>query len=188
MSFYLSIAGAVMLWFFPLWSFRGPKARLGGFDQRGWPAGRGMVLMLADVLRAAVGGWLMARGLTGWSSGEVWVAEIWLAIALGLALIAQAFYWHTEDYLQAPAAFLIGALSIIVHPLVLFLSLPLAIGAALAIRAWSACFLGASVGLIGIGMVVTAQDWRRTLLLGVAVTLPVLASMLVGRHLGGVRK
>ncbi|MCX6937811.1 MAG: hypothetical protein NTU80_07915 [Verrucomicrobia bacterium] len=191
MSSPLYIVGAVVLWFFPLWAFRAPKSRLGGFDQRDWPTGRNLVFTVVDVLRASVGGWLMARGLVGlpnWPFGVAWMSEAWLALVLGLALTAQAFYWHTEDYLQAPVAFLIGALSAIVHPFVLILGLPLAVGAALAIRAWSACFVGASVGLIAIGMVVTAQDWRRTVLLGAAVNLPVLASMLAGRHLGGARK
>ena len=191
MSPLLYIIVAAVLWLFPLWSFHGPKARLGGFDQRAWPTGRNLLFTVIDLVRASFGGWLLVRGLAGmpsWPINSVWMAEAWLALALGIALTAQAFYWQTEDYLQAPVVFLIGALTAIVHPTVLLLGMPLAIGAALALRAWSACFVGASFGLIGVGLVVTEQDWRRTALLGAAVNMPVLISMLAGRHLGGARK
>jgi hypothetical protein len=77
---------------------------------------------------------------------------------------------------------------VLVHPLVLIIGLPLAIGSALAIRAWSAGFIGASVGLIGVGLMVQSADWRRALAIGVVANTPVLFSVLFGRHVGTPRK
>jgi ascorbate-specific PTS system EIIC-type component UlaA len=68
------------------------------------------------------------------------------------------------------------------------LVLPVAIGAPLALRAWAGFFFGTAAALIGVGMLIEAQDWRRTLLLGSVVALPVLVSMMVGRHMGAARE
>jgi hypothetical protein len=182
----------LVLWVFPLWIFRDRKSRLGGFDQRTWPSGRNLVLAIADLLRASLGGALLAYVAANLPSGPFasgWGPAIWMACALAVALAANAFSWRDEDYLLAPVVFLLGALPALqLHPLVLLMTIPLAIGGALAVRAWTAGLIGAGLGLIGIGMLVVEQDWRRSLLLGFAVMSPVVLSMLAGRHLATPRK
>lgn len=182
---------ALLIWFFPLWALRAKNAKLGGFDQRTWPRERNLVLSVFDVARAWIGGDLLGRGMGAfpdWPLDMAWNGELWLAVAFAIALAVQAFSWRNEDYLLAPATFVIGALVALVQPAVLLIGLPLGIGAGLAIRAWSAGFIGAALGVAGVGMVVETQDWRRTLLLGAALTTPVWLSVLAGRHLGGPRK
>jgi len=164
---------------------------LGNFDQRGWPQGRNLVLTVIDLVRAAVGANLLARGfpgLKGPRGAPEWLGEVWLAVALAVALAVQTLSWRDEDHVRAPVAFLLGAMLVLIHPLVLVIGLPLAIGAALAVRAWSAGFLGAGVALAGVGLVIEAQDLRRALLLGAAVNIPVIVSVLAGRHMGAPRK
>lgn len=183
---------ALVLWVFPLWIFRDRKSRLGGFDQRSWPSGRNLVLAIADLLRASLGGALLAYSATSLPSGPFepsWGPAIWMACALAAALSANAFSWRDEDYLLAPVVFLLGAMPALqLHPIVLIMTVPLAIGGALAVRAWTAGLIGAGLGLIGVGMLVEQQDWRRSLLLGFAMMTPVVLSMLAGRHLATPRK
>ncbi|MBC8010367.1 MAG: hypothetical protein H7067_09750 [Burkholderiales bacterium] len=186
----LVIIASVLL-LFPLWVFRAPGSRLGAFDQRGWPTGRNLVVTIVDVLRASLGAGVLIKGLLGMAEAGRWTGwrpEIALAVGLGLALLVQTLVWRDEDSVHAPVGFLLGALVALVHPIVLALVLPVAIGAPLALRAWAPCFLGTGVGLIGVGMLIELQDWRRTLLLGVVVTLPVLVSVMAGRHMGAARE
>lgn len=182
---------ASLLLLFPLWVFRAPNSRLGSFEQRGWPTGRNLLLTIIDVLRASLGAGLLIKGLLGMAAAGRWTGwrpEIVLALGIGLALFVQTLSWRDEDSVHAPIGFLLGALVALIHPLVLVLVLPVAIGAPLALRAWAGCFLGTGVALIGVGMLIELQDWRRTLLLGVVVTLPVLVSVMVGRHMGAARE
>lgn len=189
---YLFLALAAPLLFVPLWVWRQKGARLGGFDQRAWPRGRNLLITVADVARAALGGWALAKGsellpaIPG--APADWMPHVWVAVVAGAALAVQAGSWTDEDHFHAPIAFLAGLCAVLVHPLVLALMLPLAIGSALAVRAWSACILTAGLGMAGIGLAVEQQDWRRTLLLGVAVNAPVLLTVMAGRHLGAARK
>jgi hypothetical protein len=191
MFFVFLVIGGSFLWLFPLWLFHAKDARLGNFDQRSWPRGTNLALTVIDLVRAAVGANLLARGLLGLPiprGGPEWLGEVWVAAALALALAVQTLSWRDEDYVRAPVAFLLGALLVLIHPLVMAIGLLLAVGTALAVRAWSAGFIGAGVGLIGVGLVFEAQDLRRALMLGVAVNIPVIVSLLAGRHLGEPRK
>ncbi len=184
-------AVALFVWFFPLWAFRAQNAKLGGFDQRGWPRGRNLVLSVFDAARAWMGADLLMRSLGSipeWPFPPSWNPQLWVGLAFGAALLVQAFVWRNEDYLMAPIWFVLGALPALVHVHVLLIGLPLGIGAALAIRAWSAGLIGAGVGVAGVGTVVLEQDWKLSLLLGLTLTLPIWASMLAGRHLGAPRK
>lgn len=191
MFFVFLVLGGSFLWLFPLWLFHAKGARLGNFDQRSWPQGNNLALTIVDVVRAAVGANLMARGLTGLPvprGAPEWLGEVWLAAAVAVALAVQTLSWRDEDYVQAPVAFLLGALLVLVHPVVLAIGLLLAVGTALAVRAWSAGFIGAGVGLAGVGLVYTAQDLRRALLLALVVNIPVVVSVMTGRHMGAPRK
>lgn len=182
---------ASLLLLFPLWVFRARGSRLGSFEQRGWPTGRNLALTIVDVLRASLGAGLLTKGLLGMATAGRWTGwrpEIALAVGLGVALFVQTLSWRDEDSVHSPIAFLLGALVALVHPLVLLFVLPVVIGAPLALRAWAGFFFGAAVSLIGVGMVIEAQDWRRTLLLGVVIPLPVLLSVMVGRHMGAARE
>lgn len=171
--------------------FRAKEARLGSFDQRAWPTGRNLVLTVIDLVRAAVGSNLMVKGalaLPRPAGAPTWLGEVWLAVALSVAVTVQAVSWRDEDHLRAPVAFLLGALLVLVQPVVLVIGLPLAVGAALAVRAWSAGLIGAGVALAGVGMIVESQDWRRTLLLGALINVPVIVCVMMGRHMGAPRK
>jgi len=186
----VSLVVALLIWFFPLWIFHAKNARLGSFDQRAWPRGRNLVLGLFDLARAWVGGDLLVRSIGAFPDfgfGSSWDGAMGLAVVFGVALAVHAFAWCNEDYLFAPVGFVFGSLVALIEPQVLIIGLPLGIGAALAIRAWSAGFIGAGVGLAGVGLAL-ADDWRRSLLVGVVLTLPVLLSVLAGRHLGAPRK
>jgi hypothetical protein len=188
---YILVTVGALLWLFPLWCFHAPGARLGNFDQRAWPKGRNLGLAIFDVVRAAVGANFLARGLPGLPTipgAPSWMPEVWLAVTFGVALGAQAFYWRDEDHVRAPVEFFLGAVLILVHPLVLFIGLPLGVGAALAVRAWSAGFIGAGLGVAGVSLMVEAADWRRGLLLGAMANLPVVLSVMAGRHIGAPRK
>lgn len=191
MSPYLLLGLAGALWLFPVWSFRAPSARLGGFDQRAWLKGRNLLLGILDLVRAAIGANLMARAVTELPSipgAPIWMGEVWLAAAFAVALAVQTLNWRDEDHVRAPIEFFIGVILVLIHPLVLLIGLPLGIGAALAVRAWSAGFIGAGVGLAAVSFVVDDSDWRRGILFGVAANGPVLLSVLVGRHVGAPRK
>lgn len=183
---------AAILLFFPLWVWREKGSKLAGFDQMVWPRGRNLVITLVDLARSALGAWALVRGVEFIppipEAPADWMSHVWVAVVLGLALAVQAGSWTDEDHLHAPMAFLAGLCGVLVHPLVLALMLPLAIGSALAVRAWSACILAAGIGMAAIGLAVEQQDWRRTLFLGVAVNVPVLLAVMAGRHLGSARK
>lgn len=191
MSSPVLLAVGLVLWFFPLWIWRAPRSRLGGFDQREWPSGRNLALTVVDALRSAAGAAAVARGVAGALAGRDLpgiTGEAALAALFILALGWQALSWRTEDFLHSPVAFLLGALTVLLHPVVLAISLPLALGSAFAVRGWSAYFLGAALGVAGVGAYLPMQDWRRAILVGAAATAPVVASLLAGRHLGGPRR
>lgn len=187
MSFLVLAFLALLLWWFPLWVFRAPKSRLGNFDQRGWPQGRNLALSVADVVRAAVGAALLIKAVAG-AGLRPWEGCGALAGALAVALVVQTWAWHDEDYLQAPVAFVLGALVPFAHPLLLAISLPAAVGGALAFRGWSGAFLCGGAVFAGVGFLLPAQDWRISLLVGAVVNLPVFLPVAAGRHLGGVRR
>lgn len=191
MSSYLPVIVALLLWCFPLWSFRARGARLGGFDQRGWPKGRNLWLGVVDLVRAAVGALLMMKGAMNLPvppGGPAWMGEIWLAVAFGIALAVQTLSWRDEDHARAPWEFSLGAIFVLIHPLVLLIGLPFAVGTALAVRAWSAGFVAAGVGLGGVGLLVHSTDWRRSLFVGAMAIVPVVLSAMAGRHLGTARR
>lgn len=191
MSPYLYLVPAALLLLAPLWALRAATGRLGGFDQRAWPRGRNLVLSFADFVRGVAGAWFLNAGvplLPTIAGAPEWMSMVWLGAGIGLALAVEALTWRDEDYLQAPLLLLLGICAVLVHPLVMGLVLPLSIGAALALRAWSPGFIAAGVGLAGVGMVVKQQDWALALVLGVVVNVPVVLTVLVGRHLGAPRK
>ena len=190
MSFVFLVLGGSVLWLFPLWLFHAKNARLGNFDQRGWPKGRNLVLTVLDVVRAALGANLLARGLPGLPippGAPGWLGEVWLAVALAVALAAQTLSWRDEDYVRAPVAFLLGAMLVLIHPMLTVIGLLMAVGTALAVRAWSAGFIGAAMALGGVGFVYTAHDYPRAMLLGVAAGTPAIITVLAGRHMGAPR-
>lgn len=186
----LIAVGLVLLWF-PLWSFRVRGARLSGFDQRTWPKGRNILLSAIDAGRASVGAWVLIRALPGLSHIEPlgrWQESALLAGAVSVGLAIQTLVWRDEDYVFAPAPFLLGLVAAIAHPIVLAIVLPLWIGGSLAVRAWASGFLAAGLGLATVGLAVSQQDWRRSLLVGLAFCVPVLVSVMAGRHLGWPKK
>jgi hypothetical protein len=64
----------------------------------------------------------------------------------------------------------------------------LAVGGALALRAWSAGFIAGGAGLLLAGLAVEQQDWHISSLVGLALGAPVLLSVLAGRHLGWAKR
>ena len=186
-----SIALGLGLLFLPLWVLRTRGARLAGFDQRAWPRGAHLPLALVDALRAALGTWVLMRGLPGLASiGSMgrWQEPALLAAVIGVGLVVQALTWRDEDFVFAPVPYLLGVVAVVAHPIVLAIVLPMAVGAAMAVRAWSAGLIGGGVGLAVVGLAVKQQEWRLSLLVGVSFFLPVLASVMVGRHIGWPRK
>lgn len=176
---------------FPLWLLRARGSRLAGFDQREWPKGRNLLLFLVDALRSSGAVWLLMQGLPGLKKVPglgVWQDAAVLGGAIAIGLLVQAFAWRDEDFAFAPVPYMLGLLSIIAHPIVLVIVLPLALGASMALRAWAAGLLACGAGLAAVGLAVTQQDWRVGLLVGVAFFMPVLGSVMAGRHLGWPRK
>jgi hypothetical protein len=185
------IASGLGFLFFPLWAIRPRGARLAGFDQRDWPRGFALPLTVVDVLRASGGAWLLSRGLPGLEQFAAlgrWQEAGFLAIALGLGLLIQTLAWRDEDYVFAPVPYALGLIAAVAHPIVLVIVLPLAVGSSLAVRAWAAGLLGGGIGLAAVGFAVKQQEWRISLLAGVAFCLPVLVSTMAGRHMGWPRK
>jgi hypothetical protein len=175
----------------PLWAFRVANARLAGFDQRGWPKGKHLGLAVVDVVRASVGAFLVAsnlgpvvtfRGLTAWK------VEIVLAGIVAVGLVIQTLAWRDEDHAFAPVTYVLGLALALVHPVMLLLLVPLSVGAALAVRAWSAGLLATGLGLAVLCIAVEKQDFHRAFLLGPVLCLPVLVSVMAGRHLGWPKK
>jgi hypothetical protein len=191
MTFPVAIGVGLALLLFPLWKLRGRNLRLAGFEQRGWPSGgRAIFLAVIDPCRAAVGTALLLRNVSQLERLEWlgrWQDPATLAAAVALGLIVQTLAWRDEDFAFAPMLYALGVAAIVAHPLVLGISLPLAIGGSLALRAWAGGFLGAGAGLGLVGLAVEQQDWRVSLLVGVALCMPVLASVLAGRHLGWMK-
>jgi hypothetical protein len=175
----------------PVWRLRAPDGRLAAFDQREWPTGRNLALVLLDMARAAGGAWVLSLGmpeLPHFAHHSEWVWQAALALVVGLGLVVQTFVWHDEDHVQAPVAFLAGVAAVLVDPVVLLLVGPLAAGVALALRAWSGVFMTATVGTILIGWLLNAQSWSRVVFVGAVMIFPVVVSVLAGRHMGWPRK
>ena len=187
---FLVVVG-VGLFFVPVWRLRSPEGRLAGFDQREWPTGRNLILVLLDFLRAMGGAWALDAGLAGlphFAHHSEWVWQLVLALLTGLGLVVASLVWRDEDHLQAPLPFLAGAMVVLIDPTVLLLVAPLSIGVALALRAWSGLFLTATVGMILIGWLLNAQSWSRVIFSGAVIIFPVVLSVLMGRHMGWPRK
>ncbi|MEY4488127.1 MAG: hypothetical protein RIQ79_635 [Verrucomicrobiota bacterium] len=187
----LLVVLAIGLFCLPIWRLHAPDGRLAAFDQREWPTGRNLVLVLLDLARALGGAWLLAKGIPDLpllNNEHEWLPDLGISIAVGLGLIVQTFGWTDEDHVQAPLVFVAGVAAVLVDPVVAALVGALAIGAALALRAWSAVFLAVCVGTILIGWLLNAQSWSRVIFLGVAMGLPVVLSILAGRHMGWPRK
>lgn len=191
MAFSPTLAAGLFLLVFPLWIFRAKGARLVGFDQRVWPSGRNLALGMLDAGRASVGLWLVVQAVSVMPAVEAlgrWQEALYIATAMAVGLAAQALAWRDEDYLFAPVPYALGAVAVVAYPVVLVIALPLAIGGALAIRAWSAGFLAGGAGLLVAGLAVEQQDWRISSLVGLAFGVPVLVSVLAGRHLGWAKR
>jgi len=185
------IALGLGLLFFPLWLLRARASRLAGFDQRALPRGLNLPLTVLDAGRAYGAAWLLLRGLPGLERiGAMgrWQEAALMAGAVAVGLLIQTLVWRDEDFVFAPVPYMLGLLAAFSHPIVLVIVLPLAIGSAMAVRAWAAGLLGGGIGLGVVGLAVTQQDWRLGLLCGVAFCLPVLVSAMAGRHLGWPRK
>lgn len=191
MAFSPTLAAGLFLLVFPLWAFRAKGARLVGFEQRAWPSGRNLALAMLDAGRASVGASLVLRSVSTLPAMEVlgrWQEPVYIAAAIALGLVSQALAWRDEDYLFAPVSYALGVVAVLAYPVVLVIALPLAVGGALALRAWAAGFLAGGAGLMGAGLAVEQQDWRVSSLLGLAFGTPVLVSVLAGRHLGWARR
>ncbi len=194
MTPHLSLAlGALLLWL-PIWLLRPRTSALGGFDQKrkygNWVWG----LSALDAARAGAGAWLITSAaplaplILSIPRLAYWRAEIAIALLLTIGLAIQPLAWRDEDHAFAPLPYLLGVLAAVAHPIVVILALPLAIGGALALRAWSAAILGLAVGVVGVGLAVTQQNWRLGVTTGAALCTPVLVSMLLSRHLGWPKK
>lgn len=189
-SSFLVVVG-VGLFCVPVWRLHAPDGRLAAFDQREWPNGRNLGLCALDAARAMGGAWLLETGLPGLphfvNHGE-WVWQLALALAVGLGLIVQTFSWTDDDHVQAPVVFLGAVAVVLVDPVVVMLVAALSIGAALALRAWSGLFLAASLGTVVLGWLLNSQSWPRVIFVGAVFFLPVVLSILAGRHMGWPRK
>lgn len=187
---FLVVAGVGLL-LVPVWRLREPEGRLAAFDQREWPTGRNLGLVLLDGLRAAVGAKILSIGLPAlphFASHSEWVWQAVLGLIVGLGLVVNTLVWTDEDHVLAPVAFLAGVMAVLVDPVVLLLVAPLAAGVALALRAWSGIFMTATVGLILLGWLLSAQSWSRVVFVGAVMIFPVVISILAGRHMGWPRK
>jgi hypothetical protein len=137
-------------------------------------------LAVIDAVRASAGAWLLLRGLPGLPPIATlgrWQDAGFLAAAIAIGLLIQTLVWRDEDYVFAPVPYALGLVAAIAHPIVLAIVLPLAVGSAMAVRAWAAGLLGLGFGLAGVG-----------LLCGIAFCFPVLVSTMAGRHFGWPRK
>lgn len=191
MSSPVLLALALVLLWSPLWMMRAKGTRLSGFDQRTWPRGRLLALAMVDVIRASVGVWALMQVLPDLPTilpVGAWQAPAFLALAIGVGLVVETLSWRDDDYVLAPVPFLLGAVSAAAHPIVLVIVLPLWIGGSLALRSWASGILALGLGLGGVGLAVSQQDWRRAALVGMASALPVLASIMAGRHMGWPKK
>jgi hypothetical protein len=187
---FLVVVG-VGLFCVPLWRLRSPDGRLSGFDQREWPVGRNLFLVVLDLLRAMGGAWSLANGLPElphFAHHSEWVWQLVLALMVGLGLVISSLVWHDEDHVQAPLPFLAGTMLVLIDSTVLLLVAPLAIGVALALRAWSGVFFTSMIGMMLIGWLLNAQSWSRVIFTGAVIIFPVVLSILMGRHMGWPRK
>lgn len=194
MSPHLSLALGALLLLLPLWLLRPVTSALGGFDQKRiygkWVWG----ISALDFVRAGSGAWMITTAaplaplILDIPRLAYWRAEIAVALILTVGLAIQTLSWRDEDHAFAPLPYLLGVLAAVSHPIVVLLSLPLAIGGALALRAWSAAILGLAVGVVGVGLAVSQQNWRLGVTTGAALCTPVLVSMLFNRHLGWPKK
>jgi hypothetical protein len=185
------VAVGVGLFCVPVWRLHAPDGRLAAFDQREWPSGRNLALVVLDAVRAAGGASLLNWGLPElphFANHGEWVWQLVLALLVGLGLAIQTFAWTDEDHVQAPIVFLAGVGAVLVDPVVAMLVATLAIGAALALRAWSGFFLAAALGTVLIGWLLNEQTWPRVIFIGAVMVVPVVLSVLAGRHIGWPRK
>lgn len=191
MAFSSTLAAGLFLLVFPLWIFRAKGSRLVGFDQRAWPTGRILALGMLDAARALLGVWLVVQAISTMPEVEAlgrWRDAVYIATVIAVGLAVQAFAWRDEDYLLAPVPYALGAAAVVAYPLVLVIAFPLAIGGALALRAWSAGFIAGGAGLLLAGFAVEQQDWHISSLVGLSFGAPVLMSILAGRHLGWAKR
>jgi hypothetical protein len=191
MSSSFQVVLAVGLYCLPVWRLHLPAGRLAAFDQREWPRGRNFLLVLLDGARAVAGAWLLAKevpGLPQMAQAQEWMPDLVIAGVVGLGLVVQTFAWTDEDHVQAPVIFMAGVAGVLLDPVVAALVGALAIGAALALRAWSGVFIVASMGTVLLGWLLHTQSWSRVIFLGVVFGLPMVLSILAGRHMGWPRK
>lgn len=188
----VSIVVGLILLCFPLWLARVRGARLSGFDQRAWPKGRNLLLAVLDTFRASAAAWILVNVFRELPPNDAlgrWFEPALMAGAVAIGLVIQTLAWLDEDYVLAPVPFLVGVLAVVAHPIVLVIVLPLWIGSSLAVRSWASGFIAGGMGVAGVGLAVSQQeDWRLTVLIGLTFFVPVLTSVMAGRHLGWPKK
>lgn len=190
-SVLITVAVGLGLLWLPLWLLRKRGARLSGFDQRTWPKGVNLPISVLDAVRASAGTWVLihvAPDLPKVAGLGRWQEAAFLGAAIAIGLVIQTLAWRDEDFVFTPVPYLLGIVSAVAHPIVLVIALPLAVGSALALRAWAAGLLAGGAGLAAVGLAVTEQDWRRAVFVGVAICFPVLTSVMAGRHMGWPQK
>jgi hypothetical protein len=181
--------GVFLLWL-PLPFLRPTSLKLASFEQRAWPKGGWAFLQFLDIVRAAVGAWLLHRhvGAVPFWAGEGKFELTALAGFLAVGFAIQTLTWRDEDWVFSPIVYTIGVVVGALQPILVLPVLLLGLGSVWAFRAWSLMFIGAALATVLGGLMHQNQNLMHAFCLGIALCTPSLVSLLAGRHMGWPRR
>ncbi len=189
----LWFALALPLLFFPIGLVLPKGAKLATFERGDWPLGWIGVVLTVDALRAGMGAWFLLKGARAIEhllpvppNGD----EVLVGVVLAAAFAVQTLSRRNEDFVLAPGGFVGAAaiFSLIENPVVAGLALVLAVGAAMAVRAWTAFFLGLCVGIVAVGVALMSMERLFPIWLGAACAVPPLVAIMSGRQMALLRR
>ena len=187
---WLKFGSALLLLLVPIGLFHGRKVRYREVS-RDWGDHLlpvfSLGLHLIDVLRAALGAWLLvdsmslmpgARGLAAQGPLLTRMAVLWLGALL------QTVVCRERDSMHAPFAWVVGVVAVLMPPLVATFALVLALATSVGSRVAAAFFPALAVALAGLGFVLEGQPIMMPLIVvGVMLLLPWLLPVLFNAEL-----
>ncbi len=184
------IVGLALLWF-PVGLLLCKTAKLAGYERGSWPGGWPLVVVMLDPLRAAIGAWALLQGieplveLIGHGADG---RAVLLGVATAVGVVIQTVSCKDEDFVYSPFAYTAGVLTFFLGPLTAIPAIILGIGSTVAMRVWTAFFMAAGLLSAILGAALAKGDWLTPLLVGLAVMLPPLVTVMLGRHMGFPRR
>lgn len=184
------IVGLALLWF-PIGLLVLNTAKLAGYERGSWPDGWPLVVVMLDPLRAAIGAWALLQGIEPLVERIGHGTEgraVLLGVATAVGVLIQTVSLKDEDFVYSPFAYTAGVLTFFLGPLTAIPAIILGIGSSVAMRVWTAFFVAAGLLSAMLGAALAKGDWLTPVLVGLAVMMPPLVTVMMGRHMGFPRR